>query len=117
MGIDQNGTYFEYLIKLKQLIKNVIKTSTRYEITLSDLFDDSLRYPLTILYESVNKNIYNFIGTTSIYNIYKQDVDYSKVNSLINTNYSDIKMDFEENLVSLLWASPSHIVNVHIVNV
>lgn len=87
--------YFTYLVQMKKLIKNIIKNMPADVYTAFD-----------ILYEVINKNISLYLGTNGVSNLYKHNIDYSKVNCLLNKlldkNILQINMDFEKKLLNYL---------------
>ena len=85
--------YFYYLVQLKKLIKktNSLLGNERYGL-------------LDVLYEIVKKYISVSLGTNSVANIYKQDIDIVKVNLLLSKSMTidDVPlMEFERQLFAL----------------
>ena len=78
--------YFPYLILLKKLVKKLI--SEQYT-------------PIDILYQIITKNISLYLNMHSMTNIYRQDIDTTKINNLLNNfNNTPISLTFEENILS-----------------
>jgi small GTP-binding protein len=65
--------YFPYLVKMKKIIKKVIRKLSTCSYSAYD-----------ILYEVTNKHISLYLGTNSITNIYKQEIDHVEVDNLLN---------------------------------
>jgi small GTP-binding protein len=83
---------FDYLITLKRMINKTIKLSR-----------DEFYYPLNVLLEIINKNISIGLGTNSLTNIYKPEIDYQKALSLLNHNIDyELDMTFEVKLLSII---------------
>lgn len=87
----QPEIYFQYLIQTKKIIKNI-----------KIFMQENIYSPIDILYEVTKKNISVYLGMNSLTNIYKQDIDYNKVDGLL-TNFTDndINLDFEKRLYKL----------------
>jgi len=86
--------YFCYLIKLKRLIRKAIKKSS-----------EKHSYHLNVLYEVIKKSISINLGSNSITNIYKPEVDYQKVNSVMSISKKDSKVniDFEKQILNVIY--------------
>ncbi|XWV24505.1 hypothetical protein QJ856_gp0063 [Tupanvirus deep ocean] len=80
-----NEQYFEYLIKIKKLIKKYNKKIKNSPNNYNGI---------DILYEVTCKNISLYLTMNSMSNIYKQEIDYDKVNNLFN------KLSEETNAVN-----------------
>lgn len=85
--------YFSYLIRTKKLVNNIIK---RLSVNSYTGFD--------VLCEVINKNISLYLSTNSVTNIYKQEINHSKIECVLN-QFSDpsasiIDVEFESKVLN-----------------
>ena len=93
---EESGYYLAKLKSMMKGLKNVMKLQNMH-------FDDYWQF--MILNEVVNKNISLYLGTNSVINIYKQEIDHNKVNLLLGESDALGKlftMKFERNLFNAL---------------
>ncbi|AYV84940.1 MAG: hypothetical protein Satyrvirus1_26 [Satyrvirus sp.] len=92
--------YFSYLCYFKKILQNYMDyTNHNNEYTVFDL-----------LYEVTKKNISLYLGTNSVSNIYKQEIDYNKVECLFNKFFDThktisplIDVDFDSKILKFLF--------------
>ncbi|XWV25737.1 hypothetical protein QJ857_gp1351 [Tupanvirus soda lake] len=92
-----NEQYFEYLIKMKKMVK---KYNRKIKI-LPNKYNG-----IDILYEVICKNISLHLTMNSMSNIYKQEIDYDKVNNLFNKlldkTIASVDIKFEQAILNSL---------------
>lgn len=88
--------YISYLVQMKKLIKNIIKTSPINSFG-----------PFDLLLEITSKNISLYLNTNCVSNIYKQDINHPKITNLFNKFLGQepekliIDMEFEKKLLNV----------------
>lgn len=85
--------YFHYLVRMKKRVRQINKKIPEYMYCAYD-----------ILYEVINKNISSYLSICSIPNIYKQEIDYNKINNALNkffgSYYSLMDLSFEDKMLN-----------------
>lgn len=86
--------FFPYLCIMKKLLRRTIET-----------MDDKIWSLFDVIYEITEKNISILLGTSSVTNMYKQEIDMVKIEKILNTNdhSSQLDMDFEDKLITLIY--------------
>ena len=93
--------YLNYLCRMKKILKSSIAKLPNDKYT-----------PFDILYEVVNKNISTYLGCTSVSNIYRPEIDYSKVDYFLYKFFDFSKQsfdfDFEINILDSIIKKFNH---------
>ena len=85
--------YFEYLVRMKKMIKNVIKKLFMESYTAFD-----------ILYEVTRKNISIHLEENSVTSFYRLDIDYERISKIFTRmmeNQAPADLDFENKFINL----------------
>ena len=86
-----------YLVNLKNLTKKAIRRSKRRKYTYSSIIF------LSTLCEVISKYISIILGTNSVSNIYKQEIDNDKVRNIFTNIFTskEIHLDFEKKMLHI----------------
>ena len=89
--------FFCYLVNLKDITEKAIRKSKREKYSYQS------RLFLMSFYEVISKHISVTLGTNSVTNIYKQEIDNDKVGCIFSNVFKkiDVPLRFERKLLSL----------------